>query len=145
MMIMHKSSSFILVIATLACCTSWRSVQCYSEGMLEELQEIEVFVRSVLAVAKPYNLGIPDKLPARANAFTITADGPLPDDMQRYLKGLLAVSSAVDRRTLVEMLLDDTLIVDEDQESHSVFDRVHGGRKPESRVKKPIVRMPKKT
>lgn len=72
-------------------------------------------------------------------------DGPLPDDMQRYLEGLLSASLAVDRRTLVAMLLDDTLVVDEDQDPHHMFDRMHGGRKSEVQAKKSVVRMPKKT
>lgn len=140
-----KSSSFLLIIATLACSTSWRAVQCSAEMSLQEFEEIEAFVRSVLAVARPYNLGISNRLPSRADMPVDMVDGPLPDDMQRYLEGLLSTSLAVDRRMLVAMLLDDTLVVDEDQDPHHMFDRMHGGRKPEAQVKKSVVRMPKKT
>lgn len=140
-----KSSSFLLIIATLACCTSWRAVQCSAGMSLQELEEIEAFVRSVLAVARPYNLGISDRLLPRAGMPADMVDGPLPDDMQRYLEGLLSASLAEDRRTLVAMLLDNTLVVDEDQDPHHVFDRMHGARKPEAQVKKSVVRMPKKT
>lgn len=123
--------SLLLIVATLAC-TCWRPARCSSAGMSpEELEEIEVFVRSVLAVAQPYGLGIPDRLPAHKDAPMAAIDGRLPDDLQRYLEGLLAVSSAVDRRTLVAMLLDDTFVIDEDVGPHRVFDRLHDGRKSE--------------
>lgn len=140
-----KSSSFLLIIATLACYTSRRAVQCSAGMSLQELEEIEAFVRSVLAVARPYNLGISDRLPPRPGMSADMVDGPLPDDMQRYLEGLLSASLAVDRRTLVAMLLDVTLVVDEDQDPHLIFDRMHGGRKPEARTKKSVVRIPNKT
>lgn len=128
-----KPLSSLLIVATLAC-TCWRPARCSSAGMsLEELEEIEVFVRSVLAIAQPYGLGIPDRLPAHKDAPKAAVDGRLPDDLQRYLEGLLAVSSAVDRRTLVAMLLDDTFVIDEDVDvgPHRVFDRLHDGRKSE--------------
>ncbi|CAH1726396.1 unnamed protein product [Aphis gossypii] len=144
------SSSFpLLIVATLASCVFWRSVRCSAPSgtSLIELEEIEVFVRSVLAVVRPTvrsSLGIPDRLPARGDAPVATVDGRLPDDVQRYLEGLLIVSSAtVDRRTLVEMLLDDTLTVDEDQDRpNSAFDR-----KPDEgqATKDYRVRMPKKS
>lgn len=140
-----KPSSFLLIIATLVCCTSWRVVQCSTGMSLQELEEIEAFVRSVLAVARPYNLGISDRLPPRPGMPADMIDGPLPDDMQRYLEGLLSASLAVDRRSLVKMLLDDTLVVDEDQDPHHMFDRIHGARKLEAQIKKSVARMPKKT
>ncbi|KAF0733940.1 Uncharacterized protein FWK35_00039201 [Aphis craccivora] len=141
------SSSFpLLIVAALASCVFWRSVRCSTSSgtSLTELEEIEVFVRSVLAVARPYGLGIPDRLPARADAPEAAVDGRLPDDVQRYLEGLLTVSSAtVDRWTLVAMLLDDTLTVDEDLDRSSrEFDR----KPDEGQAKKDYrVRMPKKS
>jgi len=142
------SSSFPLLIVsmTLASCVFWRSVRCSASSgtLLNELEEVEMFVRSVLAVARPYGLGIPDRLPARADAPLATVNGRLPDDVLRYLEGLLTVSSAtVDRRTLVAMLLDDTLTVDEDQDRSSrAFDR----KPDEGQAKKDYrVRMPKKS
>lgn len=141
------SSSFpLLIVATLASCVFWSSVRCseLSGTSLTELEEIEVFVRSVLAVAQPYGLGIPDRLAARADAPAAPVDERLSDDLQRYLEGLLTVSSAmVDQRTLVAMLLDDTLTVDEDQDRSSrAFDRKPDEGQPKKDYR---VRIPKKS
>lgn len=136
-----KPLSFLLIVATLAC-TCWRAALCSAGMSSEELEEIEVFLRSVLAVAQPYDLRIPDRLPAQKDAPMAAVDGRLPDDLQRYLEGLLAVSSAVDRRTLVAMLLDDKLMVDQDLDPHRVFDQLHDGRKPKTQTET-SVRTPK--
>jgi len=45
--------------------------------------------------------------------------------LQRYLEGMLAVSSVVDHRMLVEMLLGDKLMVDEDLGPQRVFGLYH--------------------
>jgi len=126
-----KPLSFLLIVATLAC-TRLLAVRCSAAMSPEELEEIEVFLRTVLALAQPYDLGIPDRLPAQKDAPMAAVDGRLPDDLQRYLESLLAVSSAVDRRTLVAMLLYDKLMIDEDLGPHRVFDSLHDGRKSET-------------
>lgn len=88
----------------------------------DELEEINIFVQSVLAMADRKALGLPDR-PAPIQKYGSVIDGQLPADMLRYLERLVSVSSALDKQTLVTMLWDDSLIVDEDQEPHTVFDQ----------------------
>lgn len=90
------------------------------------LEEVSDFVRSVLAVADRTELGLPDNLSIDVSRYGPVVDGQLPPDMQRYLERLVSVSSAADQQTLVTMLWDDSLIVDEDQEPHSIFDQYQG-------------------
>jgi hypothetical protein len=93
----------------------------------DELDEIYVFVQSVLAMSNRSVLGLPDQPPVRKYAPVV--DGQLPTDLQRYLERLVSVSSAVDKQTLVAMLWDDSLVVDEDQEPHDVLDQLYRGRR----------------
>lgn len=93
----------------------------------DNLEDVDVFVQSVLAVADRAALGLPDSTSADVPRWNgPVANGQLPPDLQRYLESLVSVSSAADRQTLVAMLWDDSLVVDEDQEPHSVFDRYRG-------------------
>lgn len=93
---------------------------------LDELDEIYTFVQTVLATGNRSALGLPDQPPARQYAPVV--DGQLPTDLQRYLERLVSVSSVADKQTLVAMLWDDSLVVDEDQEPHDVFDQLYRGR-----------------
>lgn len=95
-----------------------------------ELEEINIFVQSVLAMADRKALGLPDRTMPIQNYGSVI-DGQLPVELLRYLERLVSVSSALDKQTLVTMLWDDSIIIDENQEPHTVFDQhqSHGDNK----------------
>lgn len=99
-----------------------------------ELDEINVFVQSVLAMANRNALGLPDSPPIQR--YTPVVDGQLPVDLQRYLERLVSVSPAAERQTLVAMLWDDSLVVDDDQEPHDVLDQLYRGRRKQTGLEK---------
>lgn len=90
----------------------------------DELEEINIFVQSVLAMADRKALGLPDRTAPIQNYGSVI-DGQLPAELLRYLERLVSVSSALDKQTLVTMLWDDSIVVDENQEPHTVFDQYH--------------------
>lgn len=89
-----------------------------------DLDEIYVFVQSVLAMADREELGLPDK-PIVKLQYAPVVDGKLPADLQRYLERLVSTSAAVDKQSLVAMLWDDTVVINEDQDPHEIFSRYH--------------------
>lgn len=91
----------------------------------DELDEINSFVQAVLAVADRDKLGLPE-VSEPVKPYTSTADGKLSPELQRYLEKLLSVSSDTEKHKLVDMLWDNTIVVDEDQEPCDVFDKWNG-------------------
>jgi len=95
-----------------------------------ELEEIDVFVRSVLAVADRVGLGLPDTSswqPPHDGAVLV--DGNLPADLQRYLERLVSVSSVTDAHALAAILWDDEVVIDDDdQEPHDALGRWYPNR-----------------
>lgn len=114
---MNTFSLFLLVIMI-----SLYSKQSYET---DELDEINSFVQAVLAVADREKLGLPE-VTEPVKRYTITADGKLAPELQRYLENLLSVSSDIEKHKLVDILWDDSFVVDEDQDPHDVFDQWHG-------------------
>lgn len=100
----------------------------------DELDEINSFVQAVLAVADRDKLGLPE-VTEPVKRYTLTADGKLAPELQRYLEKLLSVSSDIEKYKLVDILWDDSFVVGEDQNPHDVLDQWHSnghksGRKP---------------
>lgn len=118
----------LVLFAVTIVCTRWRFLRGAS---VVELDEIDVFVQSVLATADRTALGLPKpdgvRAPAARRRWHVT-DGNLPADLQRYLERLVSVSSAVDGHRLVATVWDDdgTIVGDGDAEPHDVFDRYNG-------------------
>ncbi|VVC24635.1 Hypothetical protein CINCED_3A022838 [Cinara cedri] len=92
----------------------------------DEIEDVADFVQLVLAAADRVELGLPDRSSADVRRYGPVVDGQLPPEQRRYLEKLVSVSSAADPQTLIAMVWDDSLIVDEDQEPHSVFDQFPG-------------------
>lgn len=92
-----------------------------SLGTNADLHEINIFVQAVLAMADREVLGLPEKPVVQQYAPVV--NGKLPPDLQRYLERLVSVSQAVEKQTLVAMLWDDTVVINEDQDPHDVFNQ----------------------
>lgn len=92
----------------------------------DEIEDVADFVQMVLASADHVGLGLPDHSRANVQPYGPVVNGQLPSDLQQFLEKLVSVSSAADPQTLVTMMWDDSLVVDEDQELHSVFDQYQG-------------------
>lgn len=95
-----------------------------SVGTNADLEEIYIFVRSVLAMADREELGLPDK-PIVQPQYGPVVNGKLPADLQMYLERLVSTSPAVDKQSLVAMLWDDTVVINDDQDPHEVFSQYH--------------------
>lgn len=99
-----------------------------SLGTNADLDEINIFVQAVLAMADREVLGLPEKPVVQQYAPVV--NGKLPPDLQRYLERLVSVSPAVEKQTLVAMLWDDTVVINEDQDPHDVFNQYRGRCSP---------------
>jgi len=120
--IMNAATRAVFVAAVMSVLTRWD----VSTGA--EPDEVDVFVRSVLAAADRAAPGLPDAdgRPPAARRDAAAADGDLPAELRRYLEGLVSVSSVADGQTLAAMLWDDrTVVDDEDEEPHRVSARYH--------------------
>lgn len=89
-----------------------------------EIDDINVFVQTVLASANRYALGLPDKPPVQR--YTPVLNGSLSPNLQKYLETLVNVSSAIDKQTMVEMLWDDSIVIDNDQDPYQLFEQHRG-------------------
>lgn len=124
--IMNTCSLFLLVIM----------ISLYSKQSheIDELDEINSYVQAVLAVADRDKLGLPE-VTEPVKRYMLTADKKLAPELQRYLEKLLSVSSDIEKHKLVDILWDDSFVIDEDQDPYDVFDQWHGnghkgGKKP---------------
>lgn len=87
----------------------------------DDLDEVGAFVQTVLALADRDELGLPEN-PAPQHRRPVD-DGRLPVGLQRDLERLVGVSECADGPSLVDMLWDDAIAVDEDDDPHDVIDR----------------------
>lgn len=110
---MNTCSLFLLVIISLLSNQSYET---------DELDEINSFVQAVLAVADRDKLGLPE-VSEPVKQYTLTADGKLAPELQRYLEKLLSVSSDIEKHKLVDILWDDSFVVAEYEEPYDVFDQ----------------------